>query len=213
MIYLFDDISIYKQADLECDLASLSVAHQQKIMTYRSINRQKMSMIGLKLLLYGLKNEYGFTNIPNWKFEKHGKPYFDSYIHIHFNISHCPCAVACALDSTSVGIDVQDIARANKPLVWQRVCSNKERDALAKSNDPPRLFARFWSLKESYVKYTGEGIGQDLKKLDFHDCIHSTQKKRGLFFTVLEYENYVLSVCSMHPNLSIQKLCIDEMRN
>lgn len=197
MIYLFENIQNYSRKSLDHDIASLPVAHRQRIQKYTNINRQKLSTIGIKLLMYGLKHEYDCTDMPAWAYGKYGKPYFKVWENIHFNISHCPDAVACALDINPIGIDVQDTRRANKPQVWKRVCSSSELDELTQANDPASLFTRFWSLKESYVKYTGEGIGQDLKKLDFSNCQYSIFQKNNLNFSIIQRPAYICAICSV----------------
>ena len=37
----------------------------------------------------------------------HGKPYLVDFPHIHFNISHCPKAIAVAVDDKPIGVDVE----------------------------------------------------------------------------------------------------------
>ena len=87
------------------------------------------------------------------------------------NLSHCRQAVVCAIasgtgNSTAVGIDVETPRRVNS-LVYQKVCSAWERQALSDSEDEIYLFTQFWTLKEAYAKYTGEGIRLDFSTLDF----------------------------------------------
>lgn len=64
------------------------------------------------------------------------------------------------------------------------------------------MFTRFWTLRESYVKKTGEGLGTALKGLDFSDVLvqmHSKRKKNGEFLTEnffeIEYDGYHIAVC------------------
>ena len=78
------------------------------------ISQKEQSIIGRKLLLRGLKLEYGIEELPEISFEKYGKPYFLNYPKIHFNISHCDKAVTCILSKRPVGIDVESIKPFDK---------------------------------------------------------------------------------------------------
>ena len=63
-------------------------------------------------------------------------------------------------------------------------------------------FTRFWVLRESYVKKTGEGLGAALTGLDFSDILgqkNSKGKKNGEFleetFFEMEYDGYRIAIC------------------
>ena len=63
-------------------------------------------------------------------------------------------------------------------------------------------FTRFWVLRESYVKTTGEGLGAALTGLDFSDILgqkNSKGKKNGEFlektFFEMEYDGYRIAIC------------------
>lgn len=67
-------------------------------------------------------------------------------------------------------------------------------------------FTRFWVLRESYVKKTGEGLGVTLEGLDFSDIsaesvfqTRSKGRKNGEFlkenFFEIEYDGYCIAVC------------------
>ena len=54
-------------------------------------------------------------------------------------------------------------------------------------------FTRFWVLRESYVKKTGEGLGAALTGLDFSDILgqkNSKGKKNGEFL-----DGYRIAIC------------------
>lgn len=198
MIYLFDRLDTCSTEFLEQAFFYLPLTRQNKVNQQIHPKQKKLSILSLFLLQYGLKDEYHLTTLPDIAHTKHGKPYLSEHPDIHFNISHCPCAVACAISSNPIGLDLQDIARANRPNTWRRVCSPTELLALQQSASPEQLFARFWSLKESYVKYTGQGIQSfnELQKLSFAEYIESIFFYRQVTFYTKQHPLYMLAACS-----------------
>lgn len=82
---------------------------------------------------------------------------------LHFNLSHCRLAVACALSDGPVGVDVQDWAPRHSSVAKQ-VCCPAELRILERSAAPEIDFAKLWTRKESYGKYTGQGILYAMKE-------------------------------------------------
>lgn len=78
-------------------------------------------------------------------FGPHGKPY-DERGRVFFNLSHCAGAVGLAVAEQEVGLDLEPKERSVKRITF----TSKEEKAI-----PPLTL---WVLKESYVKWSGEGI-------------------------------------------------------
>lgn len=97
---------------------------------------------------------------PLWTFGEHGKPSLANYEGIHFNISHCNEAVAIAVSDKEVGIDVEGRRKFSETLL-QRSFDEKEQASVLRSNDPESEFARIWTRKEAWFKWTGTGILMD----------------------------------------------------
>ena len=95
-----------------------------------------------------------------WTFGEHGKPFLTNYEGIHFNISHCNEAVAIAVSDKEVGIDVEGRRKFSETLL-QRSFDEKEQASVLRSNDPESEFARIWTRKEAWFKWTGTGILMD----------------------------------------------------
>ena len=98
-------------------------------------------------------------SVQDWEIAERegGKPYFPEHPEIHFSISHSGDYWACAIAPKEVGLDLQEenaTARAEK--LAKRFFHPHEQ-AYLKSVDY-RDFTRIWAAKESYLKYTGEGI-------------------------------------------------------
>ena len=87
--------------------------------------------------------------------EQAGKPYFTALPRLFFSISHSGAYWVCAYAGEPVGIDLQEhrpLSRAGR--IAERCFHGREREYLASGGS----FYDVWAAKESYVKYTGEGI-------------------------------------------------------
>lgn len=169
-IYLFENPEMISDELLNRSMALLPIERRKKANRYKHSIDKKMCVISYLLLLYGLKENYGII-FPKISYESNGKPYLTDYPDIFFNISHCRYACVCALSDRIVGIDIQDI----RPFSWdiaRRVCSKNELKMLENADDKSELFTKFWTIKESYLKMTGEGISKisfvDTTTLDNH---------------------------------------------
>ncbi len=78
-------------------------------------------------------------------FGPHGKPYFAEG-GVFFNISHCKGAVGIAVSTQEVGLDLEQSGRCVKGKTFAHE---------SEKNIPPLIL---WVLKESFVKWSGEGI-------------------------------------------------------
>ena len=102
-----------------------------------------------------------------WRFvvEKQGKPAIDPALcrpELRFNLSHTRGFVACAVSvSSEIGIDVEALTRTPAGLdIAERFFSPSEVAILRGKAQDQRLdtFLRFWTLKEAFIKATGEGL-------------------------------------------------------
>ena len=89
----------------------------------------------------------------------------------------------CVVSDVEVGCDIEKIQKVRWKLA-KRFFSEGEYDILEKLKEEKRekeespeaveeLFTRFWVLRESYVKKTGEGLGISLEDV---------YKRQALFF-------------------------------
>ena len=137
--------------------------------------------------------------------QEHGKPYFvekteqgdEKNSEIYFNLSHSGSYAVCILGSTPMGIDVEGL-RPYHEKVAKRILHENEFQVLEASQWKDRDFIRFWTLKEAYGKYTGTGIGENLKQIIFQwnelGEIACSDEEVRMFQWCLE-EQYYLAVC------------------
>lgn len=102
---------------------------------------------------------------------EHGKPKYAKEGRF-FNISHCHDGVAVALAGVPVGVDMEGSRRV-KALTVRKCMDGKEKAYIGEisgenlSEGQMRRFFHLWTLKESYVKMTGEGIRMPLDQICF----------------------------------------------
>lgn len=122
-----------------------------------------------------------------WRLGKgeHGKPYFPDAPDVHFSISHSGAFWVCAFSDRPVGIDLQvhggkrrdrDAADAAHDMnrIAERFFHPAERRYLQRHtcDIPEKMeqdFYDIWAAKESYVKYTGNGIGESFRTFSVSD--------------------------------------------
>ena len=95
---------------------------------------------------------------------EHGKPYVEGTpFPVFYNLSHSGDYVVCGLSDREVGVDVQQVGKYRGELV-RRFFHPREIRQLEQCAEEMRsdLFFRYWSAKESYLKYTGTGLSASL---------------------------------------------------
>ena len=145
--------------------------------------------LGQSLLLQGLRDLFQMNLNPDslealLAKDEFGKPCLPSHPEIHFNITHCKGLVACAFDSTPIGIDVELPGYFPEVLINHALSENEKCFLQAKGSDHPsqqEWFYRFWTLKEAFVKKSGIGVDTNLKSF----C-----------FSFLETDNSFQPICS-----------------
>ncbi len=170
---------------------------------YRFESDRIQSIFAFLLLQYAAKAEYAIEEALQLDYSG-GKPKIIGFDGLHFNLSHCKLACACALSSGPVGVDVQDWSQRHLSVTKQ-VCSEQELAYLQTAQAPQVEFAKLWTRKESYGKYTGQGIVYPMKEL----CL-LRQAPRGTVMESFVLEGYALSYCA-EETLEIQKIPIQEL--
>lgn len=130
-----------------------------------------------------------------------GKPYLKDYPEIYFNLSHSGEYVCCAVGDEPVGVDIQEVVPVKAGLA-ERFFTEDECRQLKELTEAQReqLFFRMWSIKESYIKFTGKGMKQgiDTFEIDWKKgCIRDKESSEiKAYFDEYPYiEGYSLAVC------------------
>lgn len=131
----------------------------------------RRAYIAAHALLRQMLAEAGGLPAAAWRFTRgaQGKPEIAAEHEmpwLRFSLSHTRGLAACALAGTDdIGLDVEDLdRRAASPDLARRYFAPEEAawlDAVP-AEDRHAAFLRLWTLKEAYVKATGEGIAVGL---------------------------------------------------
>ena len=150
------------QFDLSAALATVSEQRREHAMRYRQEHDQRLSIAAYQLLQQALREEYGIDEAPWFDFGINGKPFLRDHPDIYFSLSHCHEAAACAIGNRPVGIDVESLNSYDESLIPSTMNDDEQAEILSSPN-PPLAFLRLWTMKESYLKTTGEGIPDDIR--------------------------------------------------
>ena len=154
MRYLIDDnMTPMTEEQFKDCLSRVSAQRREKVLKYKFASGREQSLRAYMLLQQLLKEEYGITEPPVFRELENGKPVIIGHEDIHFNMSHCKNAVACAVSDKPIGIDVERIQDKVNESLAQYVLNEKEFEDIT-----PLKFARLWTMKEAVVKLTGRGI-------------------------------------------------------
>ncbi|MGT2551889.1 4'-phosphopantetheinyl transferase family protein [Acinetobacter geminorum] len=140
-----------------------------------------------------------------------GKPFVQSSKAVYFNLTHSADVIILAVtEEGEIGVDIEQVDRE---FEWRRVDSVLapiEIEWIKKNEltDPFNVYQRFfqiWTLKEAYIKCTGEGMSRHLKKLNFHvlpehiqflDSTNDAQKTEEYYFESYIYDcDFIFSIC------------------
>ena len=139
----------------------------------------------------------------------YGKPYYKETENCYFNISHCRQAVCVAVCRYPVGVDVESMRKVGLPAV-KKCCSKRELQYVfvdrqmngyeqQLSLEETERFLHLWTLKESYVKMTGEGIRMPLNTIDF--ALEAVTDKQNTFTVSKENESGSTSYLHLEKEL------------
>ena len=95
---------------------------------------------------------------------EHGKPYVISEKSgVYYNLSHSGDYLVCALSEKEVGVDIEKKGKIHLEVAQRFFHPEEFRNLQSYTDEQQRdLFYRYWSVKESFLKYTGKGLSASL---------------------------------------------------
>lgn len=185
MVYIDDHIDDF---DLRAALAEISEQRREQALRFKFERGQRTCVLAYLLLKKALHHEYDISENPLFEYGEHGKPTIVGHPEIHFNLSHCREAVACAVSDRPIGIDVESV-REYKDGLARYTMNEAELRQIVQAQRPDVAFIRLWTMKEARLKLTGEGISNDVKRV--------LDDVTRLKFTTVERldKNYIYTVC------------------
>lgn len=126
-----------------------------------------------------------------------GKPFLKDFKNVRFNISHSKNLVILGVCEEEIGVDCETV-RVGKETVAERIFTKIQKEIYAKTEDKNLYFTRIWTLKESFVKCIGTGIGYPLNEIevyiDENDIL--VNNMQDYYFDQMEIFHNIVSVCT-----------------
>jgi len=129
-------------------------------------------------LASALHRLYGWDRLPPFRYSKYGKPEFDGFPEVQFNISHTRGAVLVGIHDQPIGVDIERIRPVSERTMQRIAGTATEKE-----------FFESWVRRESRGKWGGNGLG----------TIRAAQSPpmRGERFCFLDtFPGYVACVCT-----------------
>jgi 4'-phosphopantetheinyl transferase len=187
MVYIDDKTDAF---DLQEALQTISEQRRQQALRFKHEQGQRLCVAAYLLLKRALREQEGILENPVFAYGPHGKPSIVGHPELHFSLSHCKEAAVCVLSRHPIGIDVESIGRYRETVAHYAM-SDAEVARIEQAEHPDVEFVRLWTMKESLLKLTGEGINDHMK------YVLNDVPERS-FTTVEEIEkNYIYTVCEL----------------
>ena len=180
-----------------------SIPHRKKKADRIKQQKSRSQSIGAGILLKKALTDVGIPkNLWEFKTAKDGRTELAdaAELMIDFNLSHSGDRVMCVISDRRVGCDVEKVKENNG--VAKRFFTETEAGLSA---DDPQMFTRIWTLKESFIKTTGEGLRRPLGSFEicFSNDLSETVGVKGdgiedgtySFYEWDEGDGYRYSVC------------------
>lgn len=147
---------------------------------------------------YKLK-DYNFTK------NDYGKYYIENNP-VYFNISHSGKYAVVSLSDKNIGCDIELIKKPNLNIA-RRFFTENETDHILSYNDETlrnKLFFRYWTLKESYVKCIGNGLSIPLDSFSviLEEDSGTLYNIDNIYIKEYLIDDYCICVCSENNDFS-----------
>ncbi len=198
MIYLMTQINSLDGHFVDLCRSFFPEHRSEQMMTYRFPRDRKLCAASYLLLIYALRSEGLFTELPvfqygtgNETWQSGKKPVLANYPGIHFSISHSNEVAVCAISHNPVGIDVEKVEPYDDQLA-RAICSPSEYEWVqADCAARAERFTELWTRKESMVKCSGTGIQEDPRQISSFGSVATSFFNDGdNLYAVSRADNY-----------------------
>ena len=201
-VYMADISPLYDE-EIYSRYYEKSIPHRKKKADRIKLQKSRCQSVGAGILLKKALTDVGIPkNLWEFKDTEKGRTELAdaAELMIDFNLSHSGDKVMCVISDRRVGCDVEEIVENSG--VARRFFAETEAELAA---DNPEMFTRIWTLKESFIKTTGEGLSRPLNSFEicFGDDFGEATGVKGTgisedtysFYEWDEGDGYRYSVC------------------
>lgn len=212
-IYIADTTELEDEISYQRAYRMVTVERQKKADRFRSRKGKRLS-VGVEFLLMQGLQAWGLKRSDvTFRYGARGKPYLAGEHGVFFNLSHSGDLVVCAISNREIGCDVQKLMDKKKNVAEHFFAREEYETILNQPSERERqeMFFRLWTLKESFLKVTGEGMNLPMDSF----CIHVDE---GGIAVRQEYDNrnyyfqeinpgagYQCSVCGLDPAIGTRQ--------
>lgn len=198
------DVSPLQAEDLFSAARGVVSAQRREKTDQYAFLKDKCLSLGAELLLRkALRNAGVSLGELSFSTGEYGKPCLTGREEIAFNLSHSGQWVLCALSGTDTGCDIEKIQKPDLKIA-ERFFTPAEALAIRSQTAEAlqsRMFYRFWTAKESFLKATGFGLQLPLSKFEIDlsgdtPTVRQDADKREFFFReYTEIPGYCCTLC------------------
>lgn len=143
-----------------------------------------------------------------------GKPYIKNRNDIFFSVSNTNDIIAIAVSNNPIGIDVEQIIKLNnKNCYLLEVLNNTELNFIEtlKEKEASKYLFETWTQKESYLKYVGSSINDDVKNLNIiskgnYKSLLVNGEEQNVYIQSIDYlKNHIFSICTQNFEIFVLK--------
>ena len=190
------DISVL--GDPQSDNSKISLLPQErqiKILKHKLADDRRRSL-GAGMIINKILCENN-ANVNSIHYGSNGKPYADN---IFFNVAHSGKFAFGISSDKEVGCDVEIIKNAHLDIA-KRFFTESEYNYISKSENSSNAFYKLWTIKESYIKLSGEGLRTPLNSFEINisdNDISITENNiaKDCFVTQFEFDDHSFAICS-----------------
>lgn len=199
--------------------SEMSVYRKEKINKMKTQKDKNLSL-GAGILINAYLKTLGLKEKDMLYEEKYnGKPFFKNRPEIYFNVSHSAECAVCSFSDEETGCDIEKYDKVNTEIA-RRFFARSESDYIfsAKTEEEQlQKFFRIWTLKESYLKFSGKGLpgGLDSFEIAFDNSfvngisLKEKGKFKNIYFKEYKYSDFYISVCSSNSSFANDLIIID----
>lgn len=209
-IFIMDVSPLTDPLLLEKYMTDISEDRQKKVDRLKTFDAKALTLGAELLLIKALKQNYAISQPLVIIKEKQGKPVLRDWPDIHFNLSHSGNYAVCAVGAAPVGVDIQKMDKPNLKLATRFFTAEESAWLFSLPQEQQRQgFYDLWTIKESYMKYTGKGFRLPMNAFTVKISGYYPDEMKIMFeceeklkpVTLKKYdcmENYALWCCSEH---------------